>query len=107
MSEKMRDAAVLLDLENETTRLQRRIGGNGLARTVARRGLSTHATEAFTAFRLAGMPVLHIRSGFRPDHADTLGITPRLGKPKESGVAVPGQCEVTPPSEFLGQESKA
>ncbi len=83
-------ALLLLDLQNEMVEAKGKIGGGGLAKVVAERGVLANAARALAAARAARMMVVHVRLGFRPDYADGLSVAPRIAKLKEHQAAILG-----------------
>ena len=83
-------ALLLLDLQNEMVDAKGKVGGGGLAKVVAERGVLNNARHALEAARSAKMDVVHVRLGFRPDYADALSVAPRVTKMKENGAAIAG-----------------
>ncbi len=88
-------ALLLLDLQNEMVDPAGKVGGGGLAKVAAERGVLGNARRALDAARARGMVVGHVRLGFRKDYADLLSVAPRTGRLKASGAAVLGSwgCE--------------
>ena len=88
-------ALLLLDLQNEMVEPTGKIGGGGLAKVVAARGVLENAAAALSAARARGVIVAHVRLGFRADYADCLSVAPRITKLKACGAAVLGSwgCE--------------
>ena len=83
-------ALLLLDLQNEMVDAKGKVGGGGLAKVVADRGVLNNARHALDAARSAKMDVVHVRLGFRSDYADALSVAPRVTKMKEHGAAIVG-----------------
>lgn len=83
-------ALLLLDLQNEMVDAKGKVGGAGLAKVVAERGVLDNARHALEAARSAKMDIVHVRLGFRPDYADALSVAPRVTKMKENGAAIAG-----------------
>lgn len=83
-------ALLLLDLQNEMVDPKGKIGGGGLAKIAAERGVLANASRALAAARAAQMMVVHVRLGFRPDYADGLSVAPRVAKLKEHQAAIVG-----------------
>lgn len=90
MTESSKTALLLLDLQNEMVDPAGKIGAGGLAKVVAERGVLQNAANALAAARGAGMPVVFVRLGFRPDYADALSVAPRIARLKANGAAVVG-----------------
>lgn len=84
-------ALLLLDLQNEMVSPEGKIGGGGLARIVAERGVLAHAAKVLAVFRARRLPVVHVRLGFRADYADALSVAPRIAKLKEGKAAILGE----------------
>jgi nicotinamidase-related amidase len=85
-----RAALLLLDLQNEMVDPAGKIGGGGLAKVVAEREVLSNAAKALTGARSAGVAVVFVRLGFRPDYSDALSVAPRISKLKASGAAILG-----------------
>lgn len=83
-------ALLLLDLQNEMVDAKGKVGGGGLAKVVAERGVLENARHALDAARSAKMDIVHVRLGFRPDYADALSVAPRVTRMKEHGAAIAG-----------------
>ena len=83
-------ALLLLDLQNEMVDAKGKVGGGGLAKVVAERGVLQNARHALDAARSARMDIVHVRLGFRADYADALSVAPRVTKMKENGAAIAG-----------------
>lgn len=86
----MKTALLLLDLQNEMVDPKGKVGGGGLAKVVADRGVLANARHALDAARSANMDIVHVRLGFRADYADALSVAPRVAKMKEHGAAIAG-----------------
>ena len=88
-------ALLLLDLQNEMVDTKGKVGGGGLAKIVAERGVLANAARALAAARAVGLMVVHVRLGFRADYADALSVAPRIAKLKEHRAAILGEwgCE--------------
>jgi nicotinamidase-related amidase len=91
----MRSALMLLDLQNEMVHPQGKIGSHGLAKIVEERSVLKSAAKALAAARAAGMDVVHVRLGFRPDYLDCLSVAARIGGLKANKAAIVGEwgCE--------------
>ena len=83
-------ALLLLDLQNEMVDAKGKVGGAGLAKVVAERGVLANARHALEAARSAKMDIVHVRLAFRADYADALSVAPRVTKMKENGAAIAG-----------------
>ncbi len=83
-------ALLLLDLQNEMVDPKGKVGAGGLAKVVADRQVLENARYALDKARTAGMDVVHVRLGFRPDYADALSRAPRVAKMKEHGAVIAG-----------------
>ena len=80
-------ALLLLDLQNEMVDPAGKVGAHGLAAVVAERKVLANAAHALAAARKAGMLVVHVRLGFRPDYADCLSVAPRITALKNNQAA--------------------
>lgn len=91
----MKSALLLLDLQNEMVHPDGKVGAHGLAKIVADRGVLENARRCLEAARSAGMDVVHVRLGFRPDYADCLSVAARIGGLKSNRAAIVGEfgCE--------------
>ncbi|WP_052757355.1 isochorismatase family cysteine hydrolase [Sphingobium chungbukense] len=87
----MTAALLLLDLQNEMVDPQGKVGAHGLARIVEERGVLANARRCLDAARGAGMAVVHVRLGFRPDYADCLSVAARIGGLKANRAAIVGE----------------
>ncbi|WP_324261019.1 isochorismatase family cysteine hydrolase [Altererythrobacter sp. H2] len=87
----MKSALLLLDLQNEMVDPAGKVGAHGLAKIVEDRGVLTNARKCLDAARAAGMPVVHVRLGFRPDYADCLSVAARIGGLKSNRAAIVGE----------------
>ena len=105
-SSKQKTALLLLDLQNEMVDLKGKVGGSGLAKVVAERNVLQNAAHALASARDAGMDVVHVRLGFRPDYADALSVAPRVTKMKENGAAVVGTWGTEFPSMIAPRENE-
>ena len=105
-SSKQKTALLLLDLQNEMVDPKGKVGGSGLAKVVAERNVLQNAALALAAARDAGMDVVHVRLGFRPDYADALSVAPRVTKMKENGAAVLGTWGTEFPSVIAPRENE-
>ena len=83
-------ALLLLDLQNEMVDPKGKIGGGGLAKVVADRGVLAKAAGVLAWARENDHPVVFVRLGFRADYADALSVAPRIVRLKENGAAVLG-----------------
>ena len=106
ISSKQKTALLLLDLQNEMVDLKGKVGGSGLAKVVAERNVLQNTAQALAAARDAGMDVVHVRLGFRPDYADALSVAPRVTKMKENGAAVAGTWGTEFPSVIAPRENE-
>jgi nicotinamidase-related amidase len=87
----MKSALLLLDLQNEMVSHEGKVGAHGLARIVDERGVLVNAKRCLEAARAAGMAVVHVRLGFRPDYADCLSVAARIGGLKANRAAIIGE----------------
>jgi biuret amidohydrolase len=87
----MKSALLLLDLQNEMVDPAGKVGAHGLAKIVEERGVLTNAKRCLDAARAAGMPVVHVRLGFRPDYSDCLSVAARIGGLKNNRAAIVGE----------------
>lgn len=87
----MKSALLLLDLQNEMVDPRGKVGAHGLARIVEERGVLANARRCLDAARSAGMAVVHVRLGFRPDYADCLSVAARIGSLKSNRAAIVGE----------------
>lgn len=87
----MKSALLLLDLQNEMVDPRGKVGAHGLAQIVEERGVLANARRCLDAARSAGMAVVHVRLGFRPDYADCLSVAARIGGLKSNRAAIVGE----------------
>lgn len=87
----MKSALLLLDLQNEMVDPNGKVGAHGLAKIVEDRGVLVNAKRCLDAARSAGMAVVHVRLGFRPDYADCLSVAARIGGLKSNRAAIVGE----------------
>ncbi len=87
----MKAALLLLDLQNEMVDPKGKIGAHGLAAVVEQNGVLDNARRALGAARKAGLDVVHVRLGFRPDYRDCLSVAPRIATLKANGAAIAGE----------------
>ena len=87
----MKSALLLLDLQNEMVSHEGKVGAHGLARIVDERGVLVNAKRCLEAARAAGIAVVHVRLGFRPDYADCLSVAARIGGLKANRAAIVGE----------------
>ncbi|AMK24107.1 MULTISPECIES: cysteine hydrolase family protein [unclassified Sphingobium] len=87
----MTSALLLLDLQNEMVDPKGKVGAHGLAKIVEERGVLANARRCLDAARSAGMAVVHVRLGFRPDYADCLSVAARIGGLKSNRAAIVGE----------------
>lgn len=87
----MKSALVLLDLQNEMVDPAGKVGAHGLASIVEERGMLVNARRCLDAARAAGMAVVHVRLGFRPDYADCLSVAARIAGLKANRAAILGE----------------
>jgi nicotinamidase-related amidase len=99
-------ALLLLDLQNEMVDPAGKVGGGGLARIAAERGVLANASRALQAARSHGLVVGHIRLGFRSDYADCLSVAARIDKLKSSGAAILGTWGCEFPAEVKPADSE-
>jgi biuret amidohydrolase len=97
-------ALLLLDLQNEMVDPTGKVGGGGLARIVADRGVLGHASRALGTARSHGLVVGHVRLGFRPDYEDSLSVAPRISKLKAAGAAIVGEWGCDFPAEVAPRD---
>lgn len=86
----MKSALLLLDLQNEMIDPQGKIGAHGLAAAAAAGNVVENAAAALRAAREAGIDVVHVRLGFKPDYSDCLSVAPRIAALKANGAAIVG-----------------
>jgi biuret amidohydrolase len=84
-------ALLLLDLQNEMTSPEGKVGAHGLATIVAERNVLGHAKTALDHARGKGHAIVHVRLGFRPDYLDCLSVAPRIENLKSQGAAIVGE----------------
>jgi biuret amidohydrolase len=99
-------ALLLLDLQNEMVDPNGKIGAGGLARVVAERGILERAARALAAARDAGVPVVFVRLGFRPDYSDALSVAPRVEKLKANKAAMVGTWGTAFPESIEPRETE-
>jgi biuret amidohydrolase len=87
----MKSALLLLDLQNEMVDPKGKVGAHGLALIVEDRGVLVNAKACLEAARAAGMAVVHVRLGFRPDYADCLSVAARIDGLKNNKAAIVGE----------------
>ncbi len=87
----MTSALLLLDLQNEMVDPKGKVGAHGLAKIVEERGVLTNAKRCLDAARAAGMAVVHVRLGFRPDYVDCLSVAARITGLKNNRAAILGE----------------
>jgi nicotinamidase-related amidase len=87
----MKSALLLLDLQNEMVDPKGKVGAHGLAAIVEERGVLINAARALSAAREAGMAIVHVRLGFRPDYVDCLSVAARIGGLKANKAAIAGE----------------
>jgi len=87
----MKSALLLLDLQNEMVAYEGKVGAHGLAAIVEERGVLVNARRCLEAARAAGIAVVHVRLGFRPDYADCLSVAARIGGLKANLAAIVGE----------------
>jgi biuret amidohydrolase len=87
----MKSALLLLDLQNEMVDPKGKVGAHGLAKIVEDRGVLENARACLDAARAAGMAVVHVRLGFRPDYADCLSVAARISGLKSNRAAIVGE----------------
>ena len=102
----MKSALLLLDLQNEMVDPKGKVGAHGLAKIVEDRGVLENARHCLDAARAAGMAVVHVRLGFRPDYADCLSVAARIAGLKSNRAAIVGEfgSEFHPTVAPLGDE---
>ena len=88
---KERSALLLLDLQNEMVDPHGKVGSGGLAVQVAERGVLVNAAKALAAFREKGLPVVHVRLGFRADYLDCMSVASRIAALKSNKAAILGE----------------
>ena len=87
----MKSALILLDLQNEMVDPAGKVGAHGLAQIVKERGVLVNAKRCLEAARDAGIAIVHVRLGFRPDYADCLSVAARIGGLKSNRAAIVGE----------------
>jgi nicotinamidase-related amidase len=87
----MTSALLLLDLQNEMVDPKGKVGAHGLAKIVDERGVLVNAKRCLDAARAAGMAVVHVRLGFRPDYLDCLSVAARISGLKNNRAAIVGE----------------
>lgn len=84
----MKSALLFLDLQNEMIDPNGKIGAHGLAAAAAANNVVANAANALATARAAGIDVVHVRLGFRPDYSDCASVAPRIATLKANGAAV-------------------
>lgn len=87
---RVKSALLLLDLQNEMVDPAGKVGSHGLAAAAAANNVVANAAAALAAARKAGLPVAHVRLGFRPDYSDCASVAPRIATLKANNAAVIG-----------------
>ncbi|WP_417623133.1 cysteine hydrolase family protein [Parasphingorhabdus sp.] len=87
----MKSALLLLDLQNEMVDPKGKVGAHGLAKIVEDRGVLVNAKHCLDSARKAGMAVVHVRLGFRPDYVDCLSVAARIEGLKNNRAAIVGE----------------
>ncbi len=91
MAFKDNTALLLLDLQNEMTSPQGKVGAHGLAQQIAAGKVLENAAAALAHARREGHAVVHVRLGFRADYLDCLSVAPRIQKLKDNRAAIEGE----------------
>jgi len=99
-------ALLLLDLQNEMVDAKGKIGGGGLAKVVADRGVLANAARALASARARGLAVVFVRVGFRADYADALSVAPRVARMKANNAVILGTWGTEFPAAIAPQESE-
>jgi len=86
----VKSALLLLDLQNEMVDPAGKIGSHGLATAAAANNVVENAAVALAAAREAGITVVHVRLGFKPDYSDCASVAPRIATLKANNAAVIG-----------------
>jgi nicotinamidase-related amidase len=99
-------ALLLLDLQNEMVDAKGKVGGGGLAKVVADRGVLANAARALASARERGLPVVFVRVGFRADYADALSVAPRVARMKANNAVILGTWGTEFPDVIAPRESE-
>ena len=86
----MKSALLLLDLQNEMVDPAGKVGSHGLAAAAAAGNVVENAAAALAAARAAGIPVVHVRLGFKADYSDCVSVAPRIATLKANKAAIIG-----------------
>ena len=86
----MKSALLLLDLQNEMVDPAGKVGSHGLAAAAAAGNVVENAAAALAAARAAGIPVAHVRLGFKADYSDCVSVAPRIATLKANKAAIIG-----------------
>ena len=101
MSQQKTDTALLLlDLQNEMVDPKGYFGAMGMAKAVADGNVIANARKALDAARKAGIAVVFVRLGFRPDYSDGLSVAPRVAKFKAAKAVILGNWGTEFPAEL-------
>lgn len=99
-------ALILLDLQNEMVDPKGKVGAGGLAQVVADRKVLENASFALESARAAGIPIAHVRLGFRSDYADSLSVAPRIATLKQNRAAIVGEFGTEFPAALQPKEGE-
>lgn len=106
MSKTNPTALLLLDLQNEMVNPKGKVGGGGLAKVVAERGVLDNAARALGIARDRNMPIVHVRVGFRSDYADLLSVAARIEGLKKNKAAILGTWGTDFPEQLAPAENE-
>lgn len=79
-------ALICLDFENDIVHPQGKVSGKGYADFDARQGTLSRVRRIQDCFRVAGLPVIHVRVGFHPGYAQSPKGSPLMGQAHQFGA---------------------
>jgi nicotinamidase-related amidase len=102
----VKSALLLLDLQNEMVDPAGKVGSHGLAAAAAAGNVVENAAGALAAARKAGIAIVHVRLGFKPDYSDCVSVAPRIATLKANNAAVIGTWGTEFPAAIAPKEGE-
>lgn len=82
---------LVLDMQNDLVDPNGKLGKQGLADLIARRGVLDNAVNVIKAARAVGLHLAYVRVAFRADNADVISRHARVAQLREIGALTDGE----------------
>lgn len=91
MTQDEKRCLLVLDMQNDLVDANGKLGKQGLADLIAKRGVLTNTKAVLEAARASGMAVGYVRVAFRADDADVISRHARVAQLREIGALTDGE----------------